>query len=123
MKKEKVRCAFSVKYQNPDYPDEIWAADWDWYQPRQWSRSWCPAYGIIHWHPEPGLDKIAWRAILEKFGLWPNFKEELPLDKVKTMSPAKLVAFRRKKERILGLPRLKIISDTFGDPRPAEQYH
>jgi hypothetical protein len=122
MLEKRTKCAFSVKYYRPDYIDEIWAADWDyWKTRRQWSRSWRSVDDRICWHPEPGLDGWAYMAILEKFGL-KDWKGEYPLERIIFMSPLQLARERRKKESKNNLPRLEIISDTLGDPRPAEEY-
>lgn len=116
----KTRGAFSVKYFNPDYPDETWSVDWDWEFPRTWGRSWRTQY-TLHWHPEPGLDEHARKAILEKFGLL-EWEEEFPLERLQTMSPAELVKIRREKEKKHNLPYLEVLSDTMGDRRPAEEF-
>lgn len=117
---QSTRCAFSVKYHHPHYPDEVWAADWDWEFPRVWARSWTEKY-TIHWYPIAGLDEYARKAILEKFGLW-EWQEEFPIEKLLRMSPAELAKIRRQKEKAHALPRLEILSDTIGNYLPAEEF-
>lgn len=114
------RCAFSVKYENPNYPDELWAADWDWASPKRWSRSWRSQY-TIYWHPEVGLDEYAREAILRKFGLL-EWKDEIPIQILEKLSPAKLIEIRREKEKQFCLPRIEVLSETMGDHRPAEEF-
>ena len=120
IKVTKCRCAFSVKYINPEYPDEVWAADWDWNIKRQWARSFTPGTHI-HWYTIEGIDELAYEAILKKFGLT-QWKNELPLQVVQRLSPAQLEAIRREKEKIYNLAHLEIISDTLGDPSPAHLF-
>ena len=73
------------------------------------------------WYPTEGLDEKAYRALLRHFGL-EDYAEEFPLEKVITMSPAVLAADRREKERLHGLERKEMISDTIGSHYPAEEY-
>lgn len=116
----KVLCVFSIKYFNPNYPDEVWAVDWNWQYPRQWARSWRELMSL-HWTPLSGIDQFAYEAILTKFGLL-DWAKELPPEKVQFLSPAQLIAIRRTKEKDLCLPRLEVFSETLGDYRPAEDY-
>lgn len=123
-----VRCAFSIKYEDPDDPYAVWAADWDYWVSRRWSRSFRDINkGIIVWYsgqefPELyDLDEKGYLAILKHFGI-ENLRAQLPLDVIVKMSPAELVQKRREQEKKLGLKHLRVISDTMGDPRPAEEY-
>lgn len=114
LEKEKPpQVAFSVKYTDLVYPTKIWAADWDCWPHRQWARSWarCHPFGHwMNWHPVAGLDIMAYEAILKKFGLmeWPG---EFPLEKIITMSPAELIAERRKKEKERKSRPRRVVSD------------
>ena len=101
---------FSVKYTNPEYDDEIWAADWKWRNPSGWSLSHSPV-GKMEWELEKiRLDELAREAILDKFGLM-EYERELPIRKLKTMSPARLAGMRKQMEAFYDLPHLEIISD------------
>jgi len=117
---------FSIKYEDPKYPGELRAVDWDyWYGGGGvWARSWTETGGTIHWHSERGLDDCAYNTILECFGLSysTDLKEEFPLERVINMSPAELIAERRKKEELLKLSRIEVVTDNIGEPSPAEKY-
>jgi len=63
----------------------------------------------------------AYQALLGHFGL-EQWKEEFPPEKIINISPAKLAAARREKERLCGLERRKMMSGTLGDYRPAEEF-
>lgn len=128
MTKRTPQVSFSLKYDLNDLPveeeiavreklgipvcdDIILAVDWDLWSGRKWDRSWSPA-SRMHWHPIRGLDEIARRAILERFGLW-NWEREFPSHKIIFMSPAQLIAERKKKEALYNLPRLEVATDNF----------
>lgn len=104
------RPMFSVKYENPRFPDEDWAVDWNWELEKGWgiSRS---SKKKMHWEKEKkGLDGLAHTAVLKKFGLF-DWGKEYPIKKVEVMSPAALTKERRKKEEHYSLPRLNITAD------------
>ena len=104
------RVKFSVEYWNPEYPDEIWAADWDLCKQKAWSISRSPDYKIAWEVVKNEIDGQAYLAVLEKFGLL-EWKKEYPLRLVGKFSPAELALRRREKEKEYNLPYLEIISD------------
>lgn len=106
-----MRPIFSVKYVNPRYPDEDYAADYGWELERGWGISHSPK-DKIHWEKEKkGLDGLAHTAILKHFGLFDRWGKEYPIKRVEEMSPAQLARERRKKEEMYGLPPLSITTD------------
>ncbi|MBI2450625.1 MAG: hypothetical protein HYV47_03795 [Candidatus Nealsonbacteria bacterium] len=112
------RCYFSVEYNHPEHPDNICAVDWDCWAKGRWVRSWRSDF---QWHKEDEdgghVGKLGFQAIVDKFGL-NGLDHELTPENIEFMSPARLMAFRRQK----GLPYRTILSDTLGDPSPAEEY-
>lgn len=118
-RQERVRCCFSVKYYHPAFPDEVWAADWQ-FLDAGWSRSWREVGGL-RWNTERGIDEFARRAILKKFGL-ENWEKDFPEAVIIKLSPRKLAEIRRQKEKEFNLDYLEILSDTMGDPSPAEDF-
>lgn len=116
---DRVRCCFSVKYYNSAFPNEVWAADWQ-FLDKGWSRSWREVGGV-RWNMEKGIDEFARRAILRKFGL-ETWEKDLPEAVIINLSPRKLAEIRRQKEKEFNLDYLEIFSDTMGDPSPAEDF-
>lgn len=112
---------FSVKYLNPDYPDEIWAADWAFLGRKEWSLSYS-VKDMMRWTTVRRFNELARSAILEKFGL-SSRKDRYSEPRVFQMSPAELIEERRKMEREHGLPRLEVVSDNIcNDPPKAEEF-
>ena len=112
--------SFSVVYEDLAHPDYYCAVDWDHWEIGLWIKSSKDKYGL-EWYPEGRLDLLAYRAILEKFGLQ-DWTDELPLEEVQFTSPARLAGVRRAKEKENIFTFLEIISDTLGDYRSAEEY-
>lgn len=79
------------------------AVDWDWRFKRQWAQSVQEGLGT-RWETEKGLDKEAYLALIQHFGL-ERWKEEFPVEKVITMSPDDLF---KVKGRIESSPADKI---------------
>lgn len=130
---------FSVKYKDEKYPDFICAADWDRTE-GIWSRSTGLTDGLLCFEYTPsleGLDGPALSNLLDRFGI-SEWKDEIPMEaktvnsveaysfrlfgervvisdmgKIITlrMSPARLIAFRREKEKLNRLPRLAVTTD------------
>jgi hypothetical protein len=112
------KLAYSILYRDPEQGDYTQCAiDWSWHFKNQWARSEKNGPGS-QWIPRPGLDEKAYQALLKHFGL-ENFANEFPIEKIIKMSPAKLAAARRKKEKQCGLQKKTIISDTIGHHIPA----
>ena len=101
-------CAFSVKYDDPFFNTRMWAADWDHWCPRRWAMSW--SLGSAIWHPVRDFNGRAYKAVLKKFGL-EKWAKDFPREKVETMSPAELIAERRKREAEYRLPALEVTTD------------
>lgn len=132
---------FSLKYEDEKYLGFICAADWNSADRKgEWSRSLGLSDGLLCFEYTPsldGLDELALRNLLDRFGIL-QWKDEIPtetkmVNRVEVysfrlfnkkvvieekgkmvsllMSPAQLIAFRRKKERLCNLPRLEICSD------------
>jgi len=112
---------YSILYRDPANNGSILCAvDWSWQIPGKWTRSekdgvqwWCK------WRSAGQLNNRAYRAILKHFGL-KKFSAEFPMKKIIKMSPAKLAAARRRKERQLGLKERLMRSDTIGNHCSAE---
>jgi hypothetical protein len=103
---------FSIRYNKKGgdgYTE--YAVDWNWELRNRWA---CSEKEGVRWLPMLGVDKIAYTAILKKFGL-EDEKKFLPLERIINMSPEKLGKIRRAKEKYQNLQKLEIISDTFGN--------
>lgn len=116
---------YSIRYNGWEEGDDAYAQyaiDWSWKFQERWARSNTDGPGT-RWYPQEGIDEKAYRALLGRFGL-ENYANEFPLERVITMSPAKLAAARREKERLFGLERKEILNSTLGDGynQPAEEY-
>ena len=132
---------FSLKYEDRKYPDYICDVNWDYQRERGvWSRSIGCSDGILCFEytpPIPGLDELAFRYLLSRFGLL-NWQEEISIETeeanlieaysfrlfrrtvvisdagkriILRMSPAQLIAKRREKEKLYNLPRLEVSTD------------
>ncbi len=100
---------FSITYKSTNH--EAYAVDWNWRGGRTWNRS--HREGVT-WTFLEGLDEDAYRAILERFGL-SEFRDELPMEKLRRMSPKKLIKYRKsKRKEIPDLPEITVRSDTIG---------
>lgn len=110
--------AYSIHYQ--DENGRVLAADWSyWGYHGQWSRSRCHP---IRWEPlDPGLDEESYAAILKHFGL-EDEADRLTIEVVTIMGPSALAMERRELERVKGLPRLEIKSETVGYNGPADDH-
>jgi len=104
--------AFSIRYDREEDYTEC-AVDWDWNIRRQWAMSDKEGLGS-RWYTTQGLDKKAYEAILQHFGL-ENYISGLPPERVITMSPEELGKVRREKEGLFSLLRKEITSDTIGE--------
>lgn len=133
---------FSVKYEDPQYPGFICAADWD-EKKRIWGRTIGLSDGLSCFEytqpPIPGLDNLSLACLLSRFGLL-QWRKEIPIIDLgevdsKTiysfrffrraieintgnviilrMSPAQLIAKRREKEKLYNLPRLEVTTDNY----------
>ncbi|OGJ16758.1 hypothetical protein A3K74_00900 [Candidatus Pacearchaeota archaeon RBG_13_33_26] len=103
---------FSIDYNRKDGDGYTkYAVDWNWEIRGRWARS---EKEGVRWNFIAGLDKEAYLAILQKFGL-EDERKTLTLEKTITMSPERLGEIRRTKEKVQKLPRLEIISDSLGD--------
>lgn len=115
---------YSIHYDGDAYQCSV---DWNWKTlertlektPDQWARSDQDGPGGA-WQTIKGLDNKAYRALLEHFGL-EDYADEFPMEKVIFMSPAELAAARREKEKLHELEPKKMVSDTLGDHRSAEE--
>jgi len=116
---------YSISYDGDAYQC---AADWNWRRilgktlektPDQWARSDKDGPGN-RWYTTEGLDNNAYQALLKHFWL-EDYADEFPIEKVIFMSPAELAAARRKKEELYMLER-KVMVNTIGEHRPAEEY-
>lgn len=110
---------FSVNYTNKR--GEIESADWDGCA-RMWSRSvlnW--GEGLV-WDCDLVPTKLTWRQILKRFEL-ARWIGEFPFRKVISMSPAELIASRRRKEKEGNLVQIFPHNDTLGDPGSPENYN
>ena len=69
------------------------------------------------------LNETDREAILDAFKLL-KWADEFPLERLKTTSPAKLIEFRRQKEKELGLHQHQVFRDgvTYPESCPAELY-
>ena len=105
---------FSIRYETEGEGSytEL-AVDWDWNIKRQWAMSDKEGPGS-RWYATKGLDKRAYEAILQHFGLG-DYESEFPIEKVIAMSPEELGKARREKERCHGLEHISIMSDTLGE--------
>ena len=115
---------YSILYDGGEEGNVQCAVDWDWKRtpkrtPAKWARSDKDGSGGI-WSSIEGLDDKAYRALLKHFWL-EDYADEFPMEKVISMSPAKLAAARRKKEKLHGLERKTMESDTLGSHRSAEE--
>ncbi|MEM7819390.1 MAG: hypothetical protein QXD48_01010 [Candidatus Aenigmatarchaeota archaeon] len=97
-----------------------YAVDWNYAVPGQWSRSQKDYLGT-RWYIIEGLDYKAYQALLKHFGL-EDYADEFPVERIITMSLKRLVEERRKKEKLYGLNRKEVFSDTLGDHSPAENF-
>ena len=103
---------FSIDYNRKDGDGYTkYAVDWNWEIKGQWARS---EKEGVRWNFIAGLDKEAYLAILQKFGL-EDERKTLTLEKTITMSPEELGRRRREKERLERLAHKDIISDTMRD--------
>ncbi len=128
---------FSVKYEDPQYPGFICAADWD-EKERIWVRTIGLREAIEYTPPITGLDSLSFTCLLSRFGLL-QWRREIPILELgevdlktkysfllrpKTieidageiiilrMSPAELIAKRREKETLdNSLSRLGVVTD------------
>ena len=80
---------YSIGYKDPT-ADGPCAADWDFKTPGKWSYSERNFSGS-QWYSTEGLNELAYQAILKHFGL-EDYVEEVPLEKVISMSPDELRA-------------------------------
>lgn len=99
------------------FDSDTFSADWNCWTAGQWAISSTENNRI--WYYESGLDKTGRNALLEHFGL-AQWADEFPLEKMISMSPAVLIAARREKETAHDLPRLKVVTDSFGHLPPEE---
>ena len=104
---------FSIRYDSEEGGYTELAADWDWNVRGQWAMSDKEGLGS-EWHTFKGLDKRAYEAILQHFGLV-DYKSEFPVEKVIAISPYELGRIRREKEKLHGLEHICIKSDTLGE--------
>ncbi len=116
---------YSIRYNDREKGDDAYAQyaiDWSWKFQERWARSSTDGLGT-RWYPQEGIDEKAYRALLQHFGL-EDWADEFPPEKIITMSPAKLAADRREKERLHGLKRQEMLNSTLGDGynQPAEEY-
>jgi hypothetical protein len=116
---------YSICYDGWEEGDDSYSAyaiDWNWRVYGEWARSDMGGPGTP-WLTTQGLDDKAYKALLEHFGLQ-DYSEEFPKEKIITMSPAKLAAARREKEKLHGLEKIKMANDTIGlgCGCPAEMY-
>ena len=115
------RLAYSILYCDPEQDGYTQCAiDWSWRFKNQWARSEKDGPGSQQISIE-GLNKKAYQALLKHFG-FETFTKEFPIEKIIKMSPAKLAKIRRQKEKIHGLQKKMMISDTLGCHIPAENY-
>jgi len=116
---EKTEGTYSIIYTFPQSATTE-AADWSWLWPEEWTHS-TKEHCDVQWFANRQFNDRDYQAVLQHFGLekWP---EEFPKEKVRKMSPAKLAAARRCKEKQLGLPKKEMISDTLGSHYRAEEY-
>lgn len=97
------------------------------YREMEWGRfpgKWSVAskeVGSSLWDFSEYIDEDGYNTILLHFGIF-SFKKELPLDKIKFMSPARLILKRREKETKLELSRREVINENPGNNFPAEEY-
>jgi len=114
--------AYSVVYNSNETGHDAhaqFAVDWDWEVRGQWARSVREGLGTA-WESSKGLDKEAYPALLDHFGLT-DWESEYPAGRIITMCPEELLRERRVKEKLYDLPRKEMCSDTIGDHRaPAE---
>lgn len=126
---------FSIKYEDPQYPGYICAADWDGKE-RIWVRTIGLREAFEYTPPIIGLDNLALNSLLSRFGLSKKDVSILELGEVNSkttysfllrpktigintgeviilrMSPAELIAKRREKEKEDNtLPRLEVATD------------
>ena len=109
---DKEKGVFSILY-TPKEGDlySQYAADWNWSGDSTWNRSYREG---MTWSFLEGLDEDAYMAILDRFGL-SKFRNELPIEKVRRMSPVELIKYRKsKRKEIPGLPEITVRSDTLG---------
>jgi hypothetical protein len=103
---------YSINYDRDDTDGYITnAVDWN-ETTGTWKRS---EKEGVQWLPAGDIDKPAYDAILDHFGL-SNCANDFPPHKLVEMSPEELGEARRDLEgKIRGLPKQEIVSDTIGD--------
>jgi hypothetical protein len=119
----KLRGVYSIIRTSKWWTD-IDAIDWNWnlLYPRRWTHS-IQEYGSPHWYSSEQFTDRDYEVLLEHFGL-EDWADEFPPQKIITMSPAKLAAARREKERLFGLERKVMLNSTlgYGYNYPAEEF-
>jgi len=113
--------AYSVNYEeHANFHDDstCFSVDWNWKVRVKWARS---VKEGNSWQVIIGLSRKSYEALLEHFGL-EEYADEFPIEKIISISPARLVAARRAKEETHGFDKKTVVSDTLGDHRPAEEF-
>ena len=108
------RDTYSISY------DVECAVDWDWRIKGKWARSDKDGPGGVRWYTTEELDDKAYQALLKHFWL-EDYADEFPMEKIISMSPEELAEARREKEKLHELEPKKMVSDTIGSHRSAEE--